>query len=197
MTAISSMPAPKNTKPLATISFTATLHGPANVGQAVLWTFLRLPSAASKKLPSRGMVSVEGTLNGAAFRATLEPDGDGGHWLKIPKAMRLKAKAEPGNTVTLEITPVDKEPEPKMPADLRSALATAPSAKKAWSTLTPAARRDWIHWIISPKQAATRAKRIATTCSMLIAGKRRPCCFDRSGMYSKSLSCPIAADAPP
>jgi hypothetical protein len=44
--------------------------------------FVNLPKRASAKLPSRGQVSVEGTINGAAFAATLEPDGKGGHWLK-------------------------------------------------------------------------------------------------------------------
>ena len=35
-------------------------------------------------------------------------------------------------------------------------------------------------------------KRIASACDMLTKGKRRPCCFDRSGMYAKSLGCPVA-----
>jgi hypothetical protein len=30
--------------------------------------------------------------------------------------------------------------------------------------------------------------------NLLAKGKRRPCCFDRSGIYDKSLSCPIADD---
>ena len=37
----------------------------------------------------------------------------------------------------------------------------------------------------------TRVKRIEVAISKLSAGSRRPCCFDRSGMYDKSLSCPI------
>ncbi|MGH7939374.1 MAG: YdeI/OmpD-associated family protein, partial [Bryobacteraceae bacterium] len=57
----------------------------------------------------------------------------------------------------------------------------------------PIARRDWIHWIISAKQAETRTRRIKNACSMLAAGKRRPCCFDRSGFYSKSLNAPKPA----
>ena len=79
-------------------------------------------------------------------------------------------------------------------SDLRKALATAtPKARALWSDITPNARRDWIHWITSPKQAETRARRIKNACSMLDAGKRRVCCFDRSGFYSKSLSAPKAA----
>jgi Bacteriocin-protection, YdeI or OmpD-Associated len=55
------------------------------------------------------------------------------------------------------------------------------------------AHRDWIHWITSAKEEETRARRIKNACSMLAAGKRRVCCFDRSGFYSNSLSAPKAA----
>jgi hypothetical protein len=183
---------------MSTIRFTATLLSPrpAKPGSKPTWTFLTLPKQASSKLPSRGQTTVEGTLNSAPFQATLEPDGQGGHWLKVDRKLRAAAKAEPGDIVTLEIAPVAQEPEPKVPADLRKALAAAPpQARKAWSDITPLARRDWIHWITSAKQSETRARRITNACSMLAAGKRRPCCFDRSGMYSKSLTCPVADDS--
>ena len=76
---------------------------------------------------------------------------------------------------------------PTVPADLRKALgAAAPKARTLWSDITPNARRDWIHWITSAKQEETRARRIKNACSMLAAGKRRVCCFDRSGFYAKA-----------
>ena len=177
----------------STIRFRATLFRPAVTAKAVSWTFLTLPKEASAKLPSRGMASVEGTVNGLPFRATLEPDGQGGHWLKVDRKMLEAAGAAAGDVVTLEIAPVAEEPEPKVPADLRKALAAAPTkAREVWSDITPVARRDWIHWMVSAKQAETRGRRIRTACDLLAKGKRRPCCFDRSGMYAKSLSCPIA-----
>ncbi|HKQ47690.1 MAG TPA: YdeI/OmpD-associated family protein [Phycisphaerae bacterium] len=184
-----------DSKTNSTIHFRATLLKPKATGNTVAWTFLTLPKEASAKLPSRGQVTVEGTLNGRPLRATLEPDGQGGHWLKVDRKMRETAGAEAGDVVTLEIAPVAEEPEPKVPTDLRKALAAAPpKAREAWSDITPAARRDFIHWINSGKKAETRVKRIATACDMLAKGKRRPCCFDRSGMYSNSLSCPVADD---
>ena len=177
------------------IRFKATLLRPKATAKAESWTFLTLPKEASSKLPSRGMASVEGTINGAAFSATLEPDGKGGHWLKVDQKLRKAAGAEAGDVVTLEIAPMAEEPEPTVPPDLRKALASAPAkAREAWSDITPAARRDFIHWITSPKRPETRVKRIETACDMLAKGKRRPCCFDRSGMYAKSLSCPVADD---
>src|SRR5262245_34139539 len=175
------------------IRFSATLCRPAATAKAVTWTFLTLPKEASAKLPSRGMTSVAGALNGLPFQATLEPDGQGGHWLKVDRKMREAAGAAVGDVVTLEIAPAAEEPEPTVPADLRKALAAAaPKARAVWSDITPVARRDWIQWITSPKRRETRARRIENACDMLAKGKRRPRCFDRSGMYSKSLSCPVA-----
>lgn len=158
-----------------------------------------LPKEASRKLPSRGQTSVEGTIHGRPLRATLEPDGEGGHWLKVERKVREAAGVEVGDVVAMEIVPVapDEEPEPKVPPGLRKALAAAPpKAREVWADITPAARRDFVHWIVSAKQEATRARRIENACDMLAKGKRRPCCFDRSGMYGKSLSCPVADVGP-
>lgn len=176
------------------IRFQAELLRPAKSGKGASWTFLVLPKSASAKLPARAMTSVEGTINGHPFAATLEPDGQGSHWLKVDEQLRKGAGAEPGDEVTLEIRPAEKEPEPEVPADLRKALAAAPEAKAVWDDITPVARRDWIHWITSGKREDTRVRRIATACDMLASGKRRACCFDRSGMYSKAFSAPEAAE---
>ena len=178
------------------IRFTATLHrpAPAKGTRHPAWTFLALPRAASAKLPSRSQVSVQGTLNAHPFTATLEPDGKGGHWLKVDRKLREAARAAAGDTVSLEIAPSDVEPEPRVPPDLRKALAAAPEARAIWSDITPVARRDWIKWITSGKRAETRSIRIAKACDMLAKGKRRACCFDRSGMFDNSLTCPIADD---
>ncbi|MGC4028369.1 MAG: YdeI/OmpD-associated family protein [Steroidobacteraceae bacterium] len=175
------------------IRFKARLLRPARPRGAA-WSFLVLPADASAKLPARGKVSVQGTLGGQPFRATLEPDGRRSHWLKVPETLRTAAAIEAGATATLEIAVAEKEPEPKMPADLRRALSDNPAAKATWSSITPLARRDWIHWITSGKKAQTRTKRIAAACDMLASGKRRACCFDRSGLYSRgNMGAPEAA----
>lgn len=137
---------------------------------------------------------IEGTVNGTPFRATLEPDGQGSHWLKLTRKMSEAAGACAGDSVTLEISPSATEPKPRLPADLRRALTAAPKALALWSEITPASRLDWIHWIVSAKRPETRVRRIDNACSMLAAGKRRVCCFDRSGVYSKGMSAPQAAD---
>lgn len=175
----------------ATIRFEAPLLRPA-APKGAAWCFIVLPRAASDALPTRAMVSVDGTLAGEPFQATLEPDGQGGHWLKIDSALRGKAGVAAGDSVAFTMTPVAEEPEPALPADLRDALAAVPAARATWDDITAVARRDWIHWIGSGKKAQTRITRIGTACDMLAKGKRRACCFDRSGLYSKTLSAPEA-----
>jgi len=182
------------TKRASTIRFKAELLRPAKSEKGDSWTFLVLPKNASAKLPSRGLTAIEGTMNGHAFQAVLQPDGQKSHWLKVDRNLSEAADAEVGDAVTLEIAPAAKEPEPTVPADVRKALAAASrKTRTVWSEITPNARRDWIHWITSAKQPMTRARRITNACSMLAAGKRRVCCFDRSGFYSKSLSAPKVA----
>jgi len=169
-----------------TVRFNATLLRPSSP-KAATWLFLVLPARASAKLPTRGRTTVDGVFGGHAFRSSLEPDGQGSHWLKVTRAMRESAKVAVGDTVALEIVPSLEQAEPRVPVALRNALAATPEAKATWSALTPAARADWIDWITSAKKAETRARRIANACSMLASGKRRVCCFDRSGIYSKGL----------
>jgi hypothetical protein len=181
------------TRTISKIRFNAKLLRPAETAKGSSWAFLSLPKDASAKLPTRGMTTVGGTINGYPFRATLEPDGQKSHWLKVDRKMRKAAGAEVGDVVALEIMSVGKEPEPRVPADLRKALAAAPKALASWSDITPIARSDWIYWITSAKRPETRARRIDNAREMLAAGKRRVCCFDRSGFYSKGLGAPKAA----
>lgn len=176
------------------IRFNASLLRPAQPANAT-WRFLVLPKTASARLPARAMVTVQGTFAGQPFQATLEPDGEGSHWLKVDQRLREAAGVEAGARVTLAIAPVDQEPEPVVPGDLRQALKASPEALAVWKDITPVARRDWIHWITSGKKAETRVKRIATACDMLASGKRRACCFDRSGRYSRgNMGAPTPAE---
>ena len=167
--------------------FTATLRRPA--GDAG-WLFLLLPKDASDALPRRGRTTVAGTIHGHPFQAMLEPDGRLGHWLKVGPELQAAAGIHCGDDVALEIAPVAEEPVPEPPADLAAALAAAPAASRVWKETTAIARVDWIHWLDSAKRADTRAKRVRDACSMLAGGKKRVCCFDPSGYYSKAFEAP-------
>src|SRR5690349_24720999 len=111
------------------IRFRAKLLRPAASAKGGSWTFLTLPKDASARLPSRGMTTVEGTINGFPFRATLEPDGQKSHWLSVDRKLREAAGARAGDVVALEIAPSEEALEPKVPSDLRKALEAAPKAR--------------------------------------------------------------------
>ena len=168
------LPEPQETK--STIRFSAKLFRPQANEKTGSWT-LTLPKNASAKLPSRGVTMVEGTINGFPFRAALDPNGKGSHWLRVNKTMRDAAGADAADTVTVEITRAGEEPEIRVPTDLRKVLAAAPLAQAGWEDITPTARRDWIFSISSAKQPETRRRRIEKACDMLASGKRRLCCF--------------------
>ncbi len=173
--------------------FKAKLLRPAQPGAGGEWAFLVLPKTASNKLPRRGRTTVAGTLNGHPFQATLDPDGRLSHWMKVDEKLRKAAKVKAGDIVALEVSPVEPEPEPRLPPDLKAALAASPKARATWKGTTTIARLDWVHWITTAKQQATRKRRIENACHMLAAGKQRVCCFDPSGYYSKGFSAPEPA----
>ncbi len=60
-----------------------------------------------------------------------------------------------------------------MPGDLQTALDAEPPAASHFAAFPPGARREYVEWVLEAKQAATRAKRIATTVEQCAAGKRR------------------------
>lgn len=159
---------------MSAIRFEAKLF---NIGS---WTILRLPKKASAKLPSRGQAMVKGTINGFRFQTALEPDGNGSHWFKVDISLQKSARAGAGDIVTLAIESTKEWAEPDVPADLRAALDANPRVQTLWADITPMARHEWIRWIGSTKQSETRKRRIEVACSKLLAGERRPCCFNRN-----------------
>ena len=77
------------------------------------WTILRLPESASAELPSRGMTMVSGTINGAPFKALLEPDGryapgqKSSHWFRPDKKVLDDTSAKAGDTVQVSLEPTN------------------------------------------------------------------------------------------
>ncbi|HKJ13156.1 MAG TPA: YdeI/OmpD-associated family protein [Ornithinimicrobium sp.] len=64
-----------------------------------------------------------------------------------------------------------------LPSDLCAALAGDEDTLEAWNDITPLARNEFICWVTSAKQEATRQRRVVRTREELLEGKRRPCCW--------------------
>lgn len=141
------------------------------------WRILHFPKESSEKLPSRGMMMIQGTMNGVDFETTIEPDGAGSHWFRVSDPLSAAALADVGDTVVVNFELTKDWAEPDVPVDLIDALKSA-GLMDRWDGITVRARWEWIRWIRSTHYEATRQKRIAVACSKLKSGKNRPCCFD-------------------
>ena len=64
-----------------------------------------------------------------------------------------------------------------LPEDFREAIAADPTARSLWGEITPLARNEWICWVTSAKQDATRQRRIDVGIDKMRKGMRRPCCW--------------------
>lgn len=152
-------------------------------------SLVRLPDAASDRLPSRGQVAVHATIDGHLFETVVEPDGRRGHWVRVDRHLQQAAGVGPGDTaeMTLEVAP--DWPEPDVPDDLAAALGAAPtSIREVWEDITPMARWEWVRWVRATGNPTTRQRRVEVSISKLAGGKRRPCCFDLSSCTEPELA---------
>jgi hypothetical protein len=84
---------------------------------------------------------VEGTINSFPFRAALEPNGKGSHWLRVNKTMRDAARADAGEAVTVEIMRTGEEPEIRVPMAQLSSVKRPGNQHRCGQT-TPTRRRE-------------------------------------------------------
>ena len=175
------------------LRFETTLRRPADPHGHDGGAFVMLPKEISDVFPRRGRTSLQGSLAGLPFLVTLEPDGQLSHWFRVAAALMKDAGVEIGDSVTFHVAPAPNELEPQLIAEFDEILAASAAARATWDATTTIARIDWIHWIESARQAQTRLKRMRDAGDMLASGKKRVCCFDPSGYYSKSLKPPREA----
>lgn len=107
-----------------------------------------------------------GQFGRIASLADLPPDADLTARLTAAQAL-IAARGSP--------KPKNATPKPALdiPEDLAAALAANSAAHAAFSAFPPGARREYIEWVVTAKQPATRATRIATTVAQCAEGKKR------------------------
>lgn len=65
-----------------------------------------------------------------------------------------------------------KAPLP-MPDDLSAALDAEPAAARTFDAFSPSSQREYVEWVTTAKQDATREKRIKQTVEWVAEGKKR------------------------
>jgi hypothetical protein len=90
-------------------SFSAVLVRLEGVGTC---TYLKIPFDVEKAFGKGGPAKVKGTVDGIPFRSSLLPNGDGNHFMVVPKPVRDKAKVKVGDRVKVVVEP-DTAPRAK------------------------------------------------------------------------------------
>ena len=137
------------------------------VGPNGKWTRVNLPFSVEEVFGKRGRVSVKGSINGAGFRTSIFPNGDGTHHLMVNQAMMLAGQARQGTTARF-VLEVDAEPRiVEIPEDLAQALARDDLAHAAFRGMPPSHQKEHIGYITEAKKPETRARRVETTLAAL------------------------------
>jgi hypothetical protein len=119
-----------------------------------------LPREASERLGTRRQVSAVVSVAGIRFQTVLSPTGEGGHFLPIKKAVREKLGLSSGDSVEVAIHHRVSAPEVAVPQELVEAIAKSDTDRRAWESLTPAARRIASTWIGGARGDEVRGWRV-------------------------------------
>ena len=147
-------------KPVAK-SFKATLERmQSNLG----WVIVRIPLDVPKTWGFRGMLKVQGEINGFAFRTSLFPTGKGYHYLLVNKRMQAGAFARAGDTAQFRLEPDLAKREATVPTELKRALSEDRSLLRWFEKLSYSIRKwisDWVTQVKSPEARERRAAQVA------------------------------------
>jgi Domain of unknown function (DUF1905)/Bacteriocin-protection, YdeI or OmpD-Associated len=124
------------------------------------WMGVEVPERVTERLGTRGLVPVEGSVNGFAFRGSLAPTRQG-HFMWLKKAIREECGVQPGQTVQVVLRPVRERPSLNVPAELETALAASPEASRWWDALSASKHRIATIWISQAKSSEVRAYRVS------------------------------------
>ncbi|MCX6561336.1 MAG: YdeI/OmpD-associated family protein [Candidatus Aminicenantes bacterium] len=149
-------------------SFSAKLVRMEGVGT---WTYLKVPFDVEKAFGKGGPVKVKGTVDGIPFHSSLLPNGDGNHFMVVPKPVRDKAKVKIGDRVKVVVEPDAAPRLVEAPPDLAKAIARNKAAKQAWDGLAPSHRKAYIEWIVEAKKVETRARRVEKAAALMAEKK--------------------------
>jgi len=160
--------------------FTATLErANNNLG----WVIARVPARVSAQLGGRGQIRVKGEIEAAksssgpfAFRATLFPDGHGGHYLLVNKAMQKGGRVKLGSVAEFRLLHDRERRTIEMPREMELALNEDRQLRRWFEEkLTPSMRRDiarLISQLKSPEARRRGAERLAERLMLTMDAER-------------------------
>jgi Domain of unknown function (DUF1905)/Bacteriocin-protection, YdeI or OmpD-Associated len=147
-------------------SFKAALE---RIASRLGWVIIRIPFDVPKVWGTRGMLKVQGEINGFAFRTSLFPTGKGYHYLLVNKRMQAGADARPGSVARFRIEPDTEKRVATVPGELHLIL-NEERAFRRWFDQLNYSTRKWIaDWITQVKSAEARVRRAEQVAEQLLA----------------------------
>ena len=147
---------------MATFDSVARLDGKTAVG-------IPVPEVVVESLGAGKRVPITVTINGHTYRSSVAPY-KGEYMIALSVENRTAAGVAPGDEITVTIE-VDREPRVvEVPADLRAALDSSPTAAAAWQKLSFSHQRAHAEAIEGAKAADTRARRVDAAIAKLTTG---------------------------
>ena len=149
---------------MAAKSFTVELE---RVGKTA--TMFRVPFDL-KEAFGRARPPVTVTIGGHTWRTTPGVYDGVGH-VVVNRFVKAATGVDAGDRVQIEMELDAKPRTVRVPADLRTALAADPVAKKAFADMSYTHRREYVDWVEEAKRSDTRARRIAGMVERVRAGR--------------------------
>jgi uncharacterized protein YdeI (YjbR/CyaY-like superfamily) len=141
--------------PNTTKSFKATLE---RDNRALGWVIAFIPFDV-RKAWGTARPRVKGEINGFAFRTSLFPIREGGHFLLVNKQMQKGAHVAAGSVAQFRLEPDTQERVAVIGPELKRILAQSRALRSAYEEMSYSMRYYISNWIGEVKSAAARARR--------------------------------------
>jgi hypothetical protein len=134
-------------------------------------TVIRIPFDPNLVWGAKERHHITGTVNEHRVRGPLGSEGSN-YFLPLGAAWRRDCGLAVGDHVAVVLAPEGPQPE-QLSADIATALAAEPQAKRFFASLASFYRNNYIKWIESAKRPETRTARIAEMMTLLKAGQKQ------------------------
>ncbi len=124
------------------------------------WSFVEFPFGVEELFDKKGVVRINGTINGVPIDRALMPRKNGSHVIILSAELLKRAKSNVGEKARFELWLNDKPNELPLSEELKGTIDFFPEFASAWNRLKPGIKRSMCIWINSGKTTATRSKRV-------------------------------------
>jgi hypothetical protein len=131
-----------------------------------------LPFNVEKTFGSKARMTVKGTVNGAPYRGSAMPSGDGSHFLVVNKTLQKQAGAVPGDMLSITMEPDTGERTVELPEELQAVLKKNPAALKAFEKMSYSHQREYADHVREAKKPETRQSRAEKSVAMITESQR-------------------------